>query len=536
VKPARFGDAALTVAVAAFGSLVSLHYGRIGFMPLDQSIVFDGGWRLLSGQVPFRDFTMPSGLAPILLQAAFFKLFGVTWFSYCLHAAIANGLFCAVVYAILRLVEGGWLLSLGYSLLSAVVFYPPFGVPYMDQHAFFFGAVAALLAVAAARVRGARARALAVAGLPLVLLLAYVSKQIPALFFLPLLALPLAPAGRRRKAALVLIASSVAAVAGVSLAACLWGVEWGRVLDFFVRLPRTAGEARLKSLTNPWLLASALWTASVAWGLISVGAAQVGVVVGGLHLLRQRASPEKTLSVVRLLLAELLLLSCGLFTVLTKNEAENGIPYVFLALALTQITIGEALRHRPEAVWAVALILAAGATLDAYRFNLRVNETRLVLGQEDTPPPTVPPSLPAGLAFMRWRDPAFGGYSAGDLGALVAFLRDNPGNFLVVGDASILYGLVGRPSVNPVLWFHPRLTIPGRTTPGFQDYERRLLENLRRYQVRYVVVEMDGTFMGTRPAYFPALVDYIQARIEGRRSFGSFDVIELGARQAGAQR
>jgi hypothetical protein len=537
MKPGKSWDAALGVIAAGLGLSLSLHYGRIGFMPLDQSIVFDGGWRVLSGQVPFRDFTTPSGAIPILLQALFFKLLGVSWLSYCLHAAIANGLFCAVVYGILRLLGGARLLSFGYGLLSGVVFYPPFGVPYMDQHAFFFGTVAVLLAVAAARVRSLWVQTLCLAGLPLTLLLAYLSKQIPAIFFLPLLALPLwLLPGQRRRTVLLLGASAVTALGVTTLLAGLWQVEARQVLESFVLLPGAAGEARHKSLTSPGRLLLALGTASRSWGLLSVAWVHLSALGLGIHLLRREPSPEKIVSVLRLLLAEHLLLTCTLFTILTKNEPENSIPCVFLALGLVQISLAGALVEWPRVACAVATALAITAALDAYGFNARVNRTRLVLGLEDTPPPAATPSLPAGLDFLRWREPSFGGYSAEDLSAVVAFLRENPGNFLLVGDASILYGLTGRPSLNPALWFHPRLTIPGRATSGFQDYEQRLIGNLRRHQVRYVVVEMNGTFMGTRPAYFPALVDHIQARIKGRRSFGSFDVIELGAGQERAQR
>ena len=41
---------------------VNAYYGPRGFMPLDHSVVFDGGWRILDGQVPFRDYTTPNAL------------------------------------------------------------------------------------------------------------------------------------------------------------------------------------------------------------------------------------------------------------------------------------------------------------------------------------------------------------------------------------------------------------------------------------------------------------------------------------------
>ena len=56
----------ILLAVSALGVAVNLYFGRRGFLPLDQSIVFDGGWRILNGQLPFRDFTAPSAIVPRL--------------------------------------------------------------------------------------------------------------------------------------------------------------------------------------------------------------------------------------------------------------------------------------------------------------------------------------------------------------------------------------------------------------------------------------------------------------------------------------
>jgi hypothetical protein len=88
----------LVVGLFVFGTGVNLYFGGRGFMPLDQSVVFDGAWRMVSGQVPFRDFAVPNGIVPSMMQVPFFRVFGVTWFAYCLHASVINGLFCVVAY------------------------------------------------------------------------------------------------------------------------------------------------------------------------------------------------------------------------------------------------------------------------------------------------------------------------------------------------------------------------------------------------------------------------------------------------------
>jgi hypothetical protein len=80
--------------------------------------------------------------------------------------------------------------------------------------------------------------------------------------------------------------------------------------------------------------------------------------------------------------------------------------------------------------------------------------------------------LPPGLEFMRWsRGPS--GYDADELTALVRFLSESDGNFLLVGDSSILYGLTGKPSVSPVLWMDPRLTHAASGRTGIRGVRTR---------------------------------------------------------------
>jgi hypothetical protein len=41
----RWLEPARLAGLFLFALAIALHYGRRGFMPLDQSIIFDGGWR-----------------------------------------------------------------------------------------------------------------------------------------------------------------------------------------------------------------------------------------------------------------------------------------------------------------------------------------------------------------------------------------------------------------------------------------------------------------------------------------------------------
>ena len=156
---------------------------RIAYHPLDQSIVFDGAWRVMNGQVPWRDFVLPSGLTPILMQATLFKVAGVSWNAYVLHAAVINGVASGVVYLFLCRLSLPRAASAMCGLLTAVTLYPPAGTPYLEIHSMFFCLLATVLAH---RIRKTPVSVAAWIGTSVCLALAALSKQVPAAFFLPM--------------------------------------------------------------------------------------------------------------------------------------------------------------------------------------------------------------------------------------------------------------------------------------------------------------------------------------------------------------
>ena len=72
------------------------------------------------------------------IQAFFFKLFGVKWFSYILHSSIFNVLITSATFNFLLLINlkkiYAFLLASSFSILA----YPVSGTPFIDHHAIFF--------------------------------------------------------------------------------------------------------------------------------------------------------------------------------------------------------------------------------------------------------------------------------------------------------------------------------------------------------------------------------------------------------------
>jgi hypothetical protein len=506
----------------AIGVGVNLTFGRRGFLPLDQSVIFDGGYRIVSGQVPFRDFVAPSGLTPSVMQAVFFRVFGVTWFAYCLHASVVNGLFAVAVYALLRICAASRLEATAFGAMSAVFFYPPAGTPFMDQHSFFFMTLM-FVAVAAGSIASRRAELLAWATVPALFTLGYLSSQIPMAF--GALCVPIWVACHPRRAPRWLMALAVGTVA---VAACLiglhlvWPMDWGAALTYTVALPlHVAGDRTARpGVAGPVRMVLATLLRFPGW--VQLWSLYAALAIAVPLLVARRSGARWSLQVWLLASA---LVTTAAFLAFTRTLAQTGLALVMPMVAIAVVATRERL---PAAmVVPVTVLVGLAAVRDTAFFVTRVDAPRLEHVQYSADEADrAEGHLPPGLEFMRWSR-GRSAYDADQLTALVKYLRDADGNFLLIGDASILYGLTGKPSASPVLWFDPRLTMPHPEEPGFAAFENGLIARARRDHVRRIVVDRAPMWTHLTLDDFPQFARLAATSACGDQSFGGTRVIEI---------
>jgi len=505
----------------AIGVSVNLTYGRRGFLPLDQSIVFDGGWRLMSGQVPFRDFVAPSGIVPSAIQAGFFRALGVTWFAYCVHASIVNGLFAVAVYGLLRLCGSTRVEAAAFGALSTFYFYPPIGTPFMDQHSFFFMTLMFLAAAAGSTATGL-AELAAWFAVPVLFTLGYSSGQIPMAFGAVCVAVWVACHPRRAARWIAAIAVGIASVGACLLVVhAAWPMDWKAAWHYSVTLPlQVAGDRTARPGTaGPLRMVLATLVRFPFW--IKLWSLDLALLAAIPMILLRRSQ--------RWSLQTWTLVSCvvttAAFLAFTRTLWQTGLALMMAVVGVAVVMIRESL---PVAV-ATPLIVIMGlaAVRDTAVFVGTVDGPRLEHVQYSVDEAArADGHLPPGLEFMRWSRRA-SDLDADDLTALVRFLKDANGNFLLLGDASILYGLTGRPSVSPVLWFDPRLTMPHPDAPEFAAFERQLLERVRTHDVRRIVLDRSKTWTNLTIQHFPEIVRITKGGACGEKTFGGARVMEI---------
>ena len=121
---------------------INQHYGYIGVHPIDTFLFFDSGYRTLNGYFPFKDYWVITGPLIDIIQSIFFKIFGVSWFSYVLHASVFNFIIVFATFYTLVKFELNIHFSFFYALLVSIIAYPIAGTPFVDHHSTIFSLLA----------------------------------------------------------------------------------------------------------------------------------------------------------------------------------------------------------------------------------------------------------------------------------------------------------------------------------------------------------------------------------------------------------
>ena len=157
---------------------INQYYGFIGVFPIDSFLFFDSGYKALNGFFAFKDFWSPTGPLLDLIQAFFFKIFGVSWFSYVLHASTFNFLIVIATFYTLIKFELNIHFCFFYAFLLSIISYPISGVPFIDYHSSIFSLLALFSFILSLKTKSNFFWFL----IPVFLGLGFLSKQTPAAY------------------------------------------------------------------------------------------------------------------------------------------------------------------------------------------------------------------------------------------------------------------------------------------------------------------------------------------------------------------
>jgi hypothetical protein len=110
---------------------------------------------------------------------------------------------------------------------------------------------------------------------------------------------------------------------------------------------------------------------------------------------------------------------------------------------------------------------------------------------------------------------------------LAKYLNEQKGNFWYFGNASIIYGASGKPSVDPALWYHFGLTLPRPGSKAFEEYQERLLSAFKSFNVQRIIIEDTVTTSGCSLSEFSKIEQFIAANALDTTIVAGFPVIRI---------
>lgn len=558
-------EVSLIAGLALLAFLFCRICGSRGFFPLDQSIVYDGAWRIIQGQVPFKDFVAPIGPGAFFYQAFVFILFGVNFSSYILGAALLNALSAALAFLLVRRYSpDSLILPCVSGLLSSVWFHSQIGTTYPDQTAMFLCLAALFCALywkkaplvdrnegelvenkskaSSKKERAVKHFKSILETLPktegtkfepadfaagILWGLAFLTKQNYAVFFLPLLFISVAFAPPTPKTErLHSLWGGVAAIFAIFAAWLLLFSDWRLFIQYFLAIPVNEGLRRLGSIgaeSSEIRVNAVILFTNLALALSSFAILYSAVKKGWVE---RRGDNSPFLATITLFL----ITYSYLMIKTTNNNPVNAwgflpliIGFGFLNVDKTVAESGKILKWALRGTGGVAaLSILVFGVLSAWNRNAQ---------DFASPAKFAPLSWPPNAHLLLWCDQTPAGLTDDgrrvvifkkDVERLTKYLATTNAKFFVFPDFTALYGFLGVPSPQPLLWFHKGLTYPC-------EYDKKLDEgivgSLKNNEIDTIVVE-EYSWFGTaaRLNDFPLLKKFISANFARKGAIGIYSI------------
>jgi len=549
IKKYRLGkafDIIFCLLILAFSFYLPFESGQRGFFAFDQSIYFDGSYRILIGQIPYKDFVIPFGPMVFWIQAVFFKLFGINYSSYISSAAITNVLAVACSILILRILfPFRRFLSYISGLVTAAWFYSPFGTIYVEQTAFFFSllAITAILVTLHAKDRYPAAHGFLLSASGIFTFLSCISKQNagPPFFLLCILLLIAISMPKIKNIGWNMTIYSAGFIGSMALF-FIWLTCYSNLeifVRYFFQIPSNLIGVRL--LEHGWL--------GLFKNLFFMHRMPTFFKLGGLVIIFTALSallpwfcgPDKYKDEQKRLLLScticiFLVIFQNYFTYGTNNQLENGLSFTGIILAINTGLLFHLLRHIPMMTQNIAAKNISKGVVAAAIFISSYSAAFMLIAGTDVSLHRVVQDIFNGSTFtkcfseqklksLKWGYPTEirGSTVTGkDITDLLGYLKSENKNIFIFPDFTIFYALLGVPSPQPVLWFHKGLTYPVQYDEMLDNW---IVRDLIKNKVEIVIIEK-SSFIGTdfRLNDFPVLKSYIENNFRETGQIGIFKI------------
>jgi len=474
------------VSILFFLSLLAnQYYGYRGVFPIDSFLIFDAAYNITSGHYPFKDYWTITGPLLDYIQALFFLMLGINWFSYVLHASILN--------MILTLFSFYFFLNIGlknyyafiYSLGVLILTYPSAGTPFVDHHAVIFS-VMGLYSLALGILLN---KNLFWFLIPVFIVFSFLSKQIPApylsiLFTFVIFYYFFLSKDLYKKILLYLIAGCLFAFLIIISIFLINEIPIKNFLIQYVFYPMSLGEGRIHALNNALIHEFKLLKGIVLYFKF-IFLVLIPLLISTFFLLKIKVKDlvqKKELIVIFLFLGSILIfIYCQLLT-------QNQVLIFFLIPICAAFSHSYIIKYynKNYLIYLILLIFVFSTTKYHLSFNQQKNFMDLTNANFEL-------SVDAGqldkrLSGLKWISPNYKDNPSYEIDLLIStkkILSKKKENFFFITDYQFFASLLKNQFVSPNKWYDIR-SVPRKKNKYFKEYKNFFLSKVKNNKIKYI--------------------------------------------------
>ena len=463
--------------LGTFSFLVNYHYGFIGMMPMDNTVLYNGGYRILSGYIPFTDYWLVTGPLLDYLNAFFFKLFGISWNTFIIHSSFFNLLLAISSYFLFLELKLSNKYSLIYSAFISILFYPVVGTPFVDHHSTFFLILAFYSLILAIN----KKKYFYYLIIPSFLCFSFLSKQTPAAYGL-IIIIPLILTFcylDKKNTKKILYYSVIGSLISFILLFFFFLLTKINISNFFTQYLLYAGSIGDYRLSY---YKFNIFNEISNFKFISYFIFILSIILFNLFTLKN--SKKEDIFTI----ATSILLACALIFHQILSLNQNFIFFIIPYLCgITHIYYKKSFNKNYILIFSILICI-----FSVTKYHLRFNEQRKFneLEKVDISKAIDAENLSKSLKGLKWityLNPNNPEKELENLKTVVKFLKEDKSKKILITEYQILAPIAGIYDFSPNQWHHPSVSFPLKDQKYFEIYKKFFIESLKKNKIQFIL-------------------------------------------------
>ena len=457
-----------------FSFFINYHYGFIGVMPMDNFVLYNGGYRVLRGYIPFTDYWLVTGPLLDYLNAFIFYINGVSWKSFIIHASFFNLIISIASYILFINIGLKKKFSLIYSIFYSLLFYPVVGTPFVDHHSTIFLILAFYFFIFAIN----NNKCGYLTAIPFLFCLSFLSKQTPAayglLIILPLIMIYLLYNKEKRIQIIsFLLLGSIASVIFLIFFFFVTKININNFYEQYILFAKSLGDFRFSNYEFN------LINLIIKYKFISILTIFLIIILIKLY---KKKKIKDALIVLNIVSLSSLLVFHQYYT-LNQN-------YIFFLIPFLAGVIHAFYKEvfiKKYFLFFIILICVYSTT----KYHLRFNEHRKFneLEKVDLSKAIDAQILSQDLKGLRWityNYPKNPEVEIENLLKVIAILKKDDSRKTLITNYQFLAPILNIYDFSPNQWHHPSVSFPLKKQKYFKEYKYFFIQNLKKNNIDFI--------------------------------------------------